>query len=86
MFYMHELGWGWWMVMSVGMVAFWALVVYGIVWLLRSGQNTQQRAEPAPDKPADILKRRLARGEISIDEYERLHKTIEDEPSESVAA
>jgi putative membrane protein len=38
MFYMHSFGWGWWLVMSIGMVAFWALVIYGIVWLIRGGE------------------------------------------------
>lgn len=63
--------------MSIGMLAFWALVIYGIVWLIRSGQNVQQRDERPPDTPEEILKRRLARGEISIDDYERLHEAIE---------
>ena len=61
MFYMHDLGWGWWMVMSIGMLAFWALVIYGIVWLIRSGQNVQQRDERPPDTPEEILKRRAPR-------------------------
>lgn len=68
-FYMHNLGWGWSTVMSIGMVAFWALVIYAIVWLIRSGQNVQQRDERPPETPEEILKRRLARGEISPEEY-----------------
>ncbi len=80
MFYMHNFGWGWWLVMSIGMVAFWALVIYGIVWLIRGGQNVQQRVEPSPESPRQILERRLAAGEISIEEYRRLLETLDEGP------
>jgi putative membrane protein len=84
MFYMHDIGWGWWLLMSVGMVAFWALVVYGFVWLVRGAPPL--RREEAPLAPPDeILKRRLARGEITIEEYERLRGTIEETPRHPVA-
>lgn len=87
MFYMHNLGWGWWLVMSIGMVAFWALVIYAIVWLIRDGQNPQQRDQPLPESPPQILKRRLAEGEISIDEYTRLVRALDDQPPQhSMAA
>ena len=85
MFYMHDIGWGWWFLMSIGMVAFWALVIYGIVWLVR-GQTPQRREEPPTDPPREILKRRLAAGEISIDEYERLRETLDEQRHKSVAA
>ncbi|HEX5192061.1 MAG TPA: hypothetical protein VFW09_04600 [Solirubrobacteraceae bacterium] len=80
MFYMHNFGWGWWMLMSIGMVAFWALVIYGIVWLIRGGHNSQQPAEAAPEPAREILKRRLARGEISIEEYTQLVDALDDRP------
>ena len=84
---MHNFGWGWWLVMSIGMVAFWALVIYGIVWLIRGTQNPprpEQRPEPSP---REILKRRLAEGEISIDEYnQRLEALEEHKPPQSRAA
>jgi putative membrane protein len=76
MFYMHSFGWGWWLVMSIGMVAFWGVLIYGVVWLLRGG--SLQRAErPPAERAQEILKRRLAQGEISVEEYERLTATIE---------
>ena len=84
MFYMHDIGWGWWLLMSVGMVAFWALVVYAVVWLVR-GPSSQRREEAPPARPDEILKRRLAQGEITIDEYERLRGTIEETPRHPVA-
>jgi putative membrane protein len=76
MFYMHSFGWGWWLLMSIGMVAFWGVVIYGIVWLLRGG-SPQRPEQPPIERPPEILKRRLAQGEISVEEYEQLTATIE---------
>jgi putative membrane protein len=67
--WMHNAGWGWWVLMSVGMVAFWALVVYGIVWLARGTPN-RSPAEP-PEPPMTVLDRRLAAGELTVQEYEQ---------------
>jgi putative membrane protein len=85
MFYMHDIGWGWWFVMSIGMVAFWAAVIYGLVWMLR-GERKAERDELPSDSPEQILKRRLAQGEISIEQYERLRETIEPRPPDKLAA
>ena len=32
---MHDVGWAWWLLRSVGMVAFRGLAIYGVVWLTR---------------------------------------------------
>ena len=67
--------------MSIGVLAFWALIVYGIVILVRGHEPT--RSADRPDgSPEEILKRRLARGEISIDQYEQLRATIHDQSPE----
>jgi len=44
---MHDAGWGWWLLMSLGMVAFWALVVYGVVVLARGFRRPQTRSRPS---------------------------------------
>ncbi len=49
------------------MVAFWALVIWGVVALVRSN-----RAAPKSSERADeLLAVRLARGEIDEDQYRR---------------
>lgn len=87
MFYMHNStgwGWGWWMLMTIGMIAFWVLIIYAVVWLLRDRSSSQgQRrlpAQPPPEPPEQILKRRLAQGEVSLEEYERLQAAIHPLP------
>lgn len=70
MWYGHGMGpWGWLM-----MVAFWAVVVFLIVWAFRSAATPGQ---PAEDTPLRILDERLARGEIDREDYEERRKVLE---------
>lgn len=82
---MHHIGWGWWLLMSVGMVAFWTLLVYGLVWLVR-GVAPRPRQDVPQETPKEILDRRLAAGEITVDEYERLRDALEEQPRQPIAA
>lgn len=71
-YYGHMVGgWG----MPFGMIAmgiFWIAVIYFVLNGFRS------RSESRQDQAIEILKSRLARGEISIDEYEKLYETLRD--------
>ncbi|HET8767544.1 MAG TPA: SHOCT domain-containing protein [Pedococcus sp.] len=77
-------GWGTWLVMVLVMVAFWTLVVVGIVALLRWTAAPRTAAPPpaappqgaadaggppAPDAARALLDERLARGDIDEAEY-----------------
>jgi putative membrane protein len=76
-----------WLLMGFGMLLFWALVVAGIVWLVRNS-GSDRRADDAggvdPGRPADrpgptaqeILDERYARGEIGDDEYRTRRDTL----------
>lgn len=81
MFYMRDIGWGWEFLMGVGMVVFWAVVVFGIVWLIRGGIGTTPSETPTPPPPGesalDILDRRLASGELTVEEYQERREAIE---------
>jgi putative membrane protein len=72
---MHGWGDGWWVVMGLGMLLFWALVIVGIVWVMREFGGSRQERDR--DDPLDILQRRLARGDISVDEYERSRQALQ---------
>ncbi len=58
-------GWNW-ALMMIGMVAFWGLVAWAIVSLVRSPSRPRSRGS---DSAEEILARRLAAGEIESDEY-----------------
>ena len=73
---MHDgdVGVGWMIVMMLGMVLFWGLVIVGVVWLLREAIG---RGHHGPDAdPLTILDRRLAEGQISVEEYEQRRKML----------
>jgi putative membrane protein len=68
---MHDgdVGFGWWLVMTLGMVAFWGAVIAVVVWALRGGVSASR--PPGDASAREILDRRLADGSIDLDEYER---------------
>jgi putative membrane protein len=66
--------------MSVGMVAFWGLVAWAIVAMVRTGRAGGSNG---PARPDDVLAGRLARGEISTDEYVKARQLIDGHPAQS---
>ncbi|MFH8773688.1 SHOCT domain-containing protein [Streptomyces sp. NPDC017958] len=70
--YNHDVsGWGWF-AMSSGMILFWALVITVAVLLFRTLNRPQEHTHtPATPSAEDILRERLARGEIDEDDYQR---------------
>jgi putative membrane protein len=76
MWHAHEDGWGWdggWrIVMLVTMVLFWAAVVAVAVWVVRR----LSRSRGVAKSPLDIAKERLAKGEITEEEFERLKQKL----------
>jgi putative membrane protein len=82
-------GWtgGEWVLAGVGMLLFWALVVAGVIWLVRhlsadrrsSGERGVPLDKPvSPDRPSarEILDERYARGEIGDEEYRTRRDTL----------
>ena len=71
--YGHGIGgWGY-ALMTLSMLLFWGVVIYGIVALIRYGRrDSPQVREPAqPPAPERLLAERFARGEIDEDEYQQ---------------
>jgi putative membrane protein len=60
-------GWGWMTLMMVVMLLFWAAVIFGIVWLIRT--TVDRRPEPRTESPIELLERRFAEGAISVEDY-----------------
>ncbi len=63
---------------GIFMIVFWALVIVGVVllvrWLLAASGRGASRA--ADEAPLEILKKRYARGEINQEEFERMKKDL----------
>lgn len=78
-------GWGY-VLMTIGMVGFWALVIFAVVALVRSlGSGAGSVAPPsaAPPTPEEVLAMRFARGDIDEQEYRRRLETLRTTPSGS---
>ncbi len=76
--------WGWnrmgygWMGWSIGMIIMFAVlagVAAFVIWAVTS--LTTHRTEAS--EPDDILRQRLAKGELSREEYERLRTVLHDQ-------
>ena len=68
--HMRDWGAGSWL----AMIAFWALVIVLLVWVVR--ELAAPRAE-GPPSVTDLLERRLAAGEISVEEYRGRRAALE---------
>lgn len=69
---MGGYGGGWWLLMWAWMAVFWLLVIVGVVWLVWRIQRPVRGSSEAEE----ILKQRLARGEIDLDQYRALAREV----------
>jgi len=69
--------WAFWQVglAWVGMLLFWALLIWAVYALITSATRRPPRRDDGDD-PQRILDQRLARGEIDAEEYRRLRDLI----------
>ena len=65
----NGMGWGGWLLMTLTTVAFWAVVVFGIVALFRGSGGPGPRDGRREREARQILDERFARGEIDAEEY-----------------
>jgi putative membrane protein len=82
MMYGEHMGAGGWILSVLLTLLVVALIVVGIVWLVRSvaAGTPAQVADQPRESPRELLDRRLAAGEISEEEYRSLRAAVRDEP------
>ena len=77
---MHgDVGWGWMMVMMIGMLLFWGAIILGVVWLIRSatwGQPPQGDRLASKESPVEILERRFAEGAMTLEDYQARREVL----------
>ncbi len=75
---MGGYGWGWGG-MGLGMLLFWAILIVGIVMLVRSSRGSGAWGKDEREKSAlDLLKERYARGEIEREEFEQKKRDLNE--------
>jgi len=70
----YGMGWAMWLLMGGAALAFWIVVVLLVRSLLPS-RRTQGPIDSRPD-PLTLLKEGLARGELSLEEFEQRRRLI----------
>lgn len=70
MWWYNGMGWGGWIVMTLIMVAFWSLVAFGVIAVLRGDRGSRPEQDRVERSPQQILDERFARGDISAEEYQ----------------
>jgi putative membrane protein len=70
-----------WIFMGIGMVLFWALVIFGIVWIVRALSTDRDRGPeraqaPQEETALETLDRSLAEGTVDVDDYERRRRAL----------
>jgi putative membrane protein len=88
MFYQHNMDTGAWVFMVLANIVIWGLIIVFIVWLVQDLRTRPHRHHVTYGASAsEILDRRLASGEINVEEYQRLRTTLEqptgDKPTET---
>jgi putative membrane protein len=74
MWYSGDWGWGSWVLMTVAMVVFWALLITAVVLVVRYLASLRAgAADPTwvSNSAEDLLAQRYARGEIDDDAYQQ---------------
>jgi len=72
-------GWGL-AFMTVGMILFWALIILGLIAIVRYLQTIGGRSREVRATPEEMLAERFARGEIDEQEYRRRLDTLHGKP------
>ncbi len=74
----NHMGGGAWVLMGLGMIIFWGLVIFGVVWLVRTltDHRTTGVGHGAEPSPLEILDRKLAEGAISVEDYQERRRIL----------
>jgi putative membrane protein len=77
--WMHDgaLGWGWAVFGMFWMVLFWGVIIGLIVWAVKQFSGDRRGDSVSPETPLEIAQKRLARGEITQEEFEELRATLQ---------
>jgi putative membrane protein len=75
----YGLGWGSWLIMGLSMLLFWALIILGIIALVRFlvGPRDRRHSTGSVQSSAEqVLAERFARGEIDEEEYRQRREVL----------
>ena len=75
--YGYDAGWGWMIGGWIMMLVFWALIIIGIVALVRFLNDRGAASGPkVQETPLDILRRRYAKGELTKEQFDEMKRDV----------
>ena len=74
--YGDGFGWAGWVVMSLMMLAFWALLIFGGLAVARSLRRDDRRSAEGRASAEQLLDERFARGEIDAEDYRQRRELL----------
>ena len=69
MWWDHDIGWAGSLAMTFGMLGFWAVIALLVLLGVRAYRRPDEQSVAAGLEPRQILERRLAQGEIGLEEF-----------------
>ena len=80
-----HMGGGAWVLMGIGMLVFWGLVIFGVVWLVRELGDRRSAGTSRGDRPTalEVLDHKLAEGEISAEDYRQRRDLLAGGPKDA---
>ena len=76
----NHMSTGSWIFSILGILIILALIVGMIVWVASGRGDRRSRATATGESSRELLDRRLANDELTVDQYEQLRHTLDDEP------
>jgi putative membrane protein len=70
--------------MTIGMILFWALIILGLIAIVRYLQTAGGRPREVRATPEELLAERFARGEIDEQEYRRRLDALHGKPGPAI--
>lgn len=70
------MGWWMWVLIGVGAIGFWLLVAYLVRSVIQGRPAAPTPPESTGPEPLRLLDERLARGEIDLEEYQRIRNRL----------
>jgi putative membrane protein len=76
--YWNHMDGGGWVFMGIGMLLFWGLVIFGVVWLVRTlTDHRSARGDRDGERSAlEVLDLKLAEGAMSIEDYDERRQAL----------
>jgi putative membrane protein len=69
-------GWAGWIVMTLMMLVFWGLLIFGGIAIYRSVNRDDRRSHESRADAEQLLDERFARGEIDAEDYQQRRELL----------